>query len=364
MQELAYYFEQVEDYRVVNRCLHLLPDILGLVLCGTLADCDTFSEIIDYSEDKIDFLRSDLGFTLPHGIPSQDTLERVFNRINPLEVQKSYHTLLQDLSLVGKHIVLDGKELRSTVPSGKKHSSLQLVNAWVNAWGLSFGQQRIEKKSNEIKAIPELLQLIDCKGSVVSIDAIACQKKVVGQIREQQADYVISLKKNQGNLYEQVCAEMQRQKPYLSEHESHDLGHGRSELRRVYVSENLDFIDEKAAWKDLSSIVLVERSRWKEGKETSTESFYISSLVGKTPEEMAGYIRNHWSIENQLHWQLDFTFREDKASTKNENALQNLHLMKKWALFLLKKDPDKKSIKRKRKKAHRNNQYLKKIITQ
>ena len=228
---------------------------------------------------------------------------------------------------------------------------------------MSLGQQRVAQKSNEIKAIPELLQTIDCQGSVITIDAIGGQKQVVKQLRTQGADYVIGLKKNQKNLYEQVDEEIQRQKANLKHSESRDLGHGRGELRKIYVCDTLNFIDEKTDWQDLNRVILVERTRWIAGKKQYAESLYISSLKDRNPEEMGQYIPNHWAVENRLHWQLDVTFREDKAQTKNENALQNLHLMKKWALFLFKKDPEKASIRRKRKKASRNNQYIKYLIT-
>lgn len=362
MLKIGDYFSEISDFRVFNRCLHFLSDILGLVLCGTLADCDTFIEIADYGEDNLEFLKSDLGFSFPNGIPSEDTLERVFNHLNPSEIQQSYHRLVQDLSLAGKHIAIDGKELRSTIAKNKKHSNLQMVNMWIDEFGLSFGQQRVAQKSNEIKAIPGLLQTIDCQDSIITIDAIGCQKEIVKQIRVQEADYVIGLKKNQKTLYEQVKAEMQRQKNKAASSVTRNLEHGRGELRKIYVCETLDFVDAKEAWQDLKSVILVERTRWVDGKKQYSESLYISSLENKMPEEMGQYIRNHWAIENRLHWQLDVTFREDKAHTKNENALQNLHLMKKWALFLFKKDSDKISVRRKRKKANRNQLYLKYLI--
>jgi len=361
--EIGAYFSGVSDYRVVGRCLHLLSDILALVLCGTLADCDTFIEIADFGKDNEEFLKSELGFSFPNGIPSEDTLLRVFNHLKPSELQKSYQLLLQDLSLAGKQIAIDGKELPSTIGKGNKHSSLQLVNMWVDEWGLSFGQERVEQKSNEIKAIPALVQNFDLRGSVVSIDAIGCQKEVVKELRGQGADYVIALKKNQKKLYEQVEAELNRQKAALLSSQSWDLGHGRGELRRLYVCENIDFVDEKSAWQDLKSVILLERTRWIDDKEQAAKCLYISSLVDQSPEKMASYIRNHWAIENRLHWQLDSTFGEDNSLSRNENALQNLHLMRKWALFLFKKDPEKISIKRKRKKASRNKDYLNYLLT-
>lgn len=359
---LSEYFSGVQDFRVKGRCLHLLSDILALVLCGVLADCDNFTEISDYGEDNLDFLQKELDFKFLCGIPSEDTLERVFRYLCPQELSKSYNLLLKDISLAKKQLIIDGKELRSTIPKGKKHSLVQMVNVWVDEHNLSFGQQKVAKKSNEITAIPELLKLIDCKDSIITIDAIACQKEIISQIREQEADYIITLKKNQKGLYEELMAEMERQKETLEVAISRDKGHGRAELRKVYVSENLTFMEQTENWRDLNSVILVERSRWEQGKETHTKTLYISSLKGESPKQMGHFIRNHWAIENRLHWQLDVSFREDASHSRQENASINLHLFRKWAMFLLKKNPEKISIKRKRKKAARSNKYLKNLF--
>ena len=203
--DISSYFSLVSDFRVVGRCSHLLSDILGLVLVGVLADCDDFSEIFDYGTQNISFLRSDLGFTFANGIPSEDTLERVFKYLKTNELEKCYAAFLGDLSLANKHICIDGKELRSTIPAGHKHALVRLVNAWVVESGFSFGQYQVGEKTNEIVAIPALLSQLDCKNAVVSIDAIACQRNIVSQIREQEADYVISLKRNQGELHQHLC---------------------------------------------------------------------------------------------------------------------------------------------------------------
>ncbi len=201
---ISSYFSVVQDFRVLGRCSHSLSDILGLVLLGILADCDDFLEIFDYGNQNINFLRSDLGFTFANGIPSKDTLERVFKHLKTSDLEQCYQSFLGDLSLARKQICIDGKELRSTIPSGHKHALVRMVNAWVVESGLSFGQYQVGEKSNAIMAIPSLLATLDYKDAVVSIDAIACQKPIVSQIREQGADYVISLKGNQGELHQQV----------------------------------------------------------------------------------------------------------------------------------------------------------------
>lgn len=357
------YFSSVPDFRVVNRCSHLLSDILGLVLVGILADCDDFSEIKDYGVQSIEFLKADLGFSFPNGIPSEDTLERVFKHLATNTLATCYQTFLGDLALANKQICIDGKELRSTIPTGHKHALVRMVNAWVVESGLSFGQYQVGEKSNEIVAIPALLAQLDCKNAIVSIDAIACQKNIVSQIREQQADYVISLKGNQGKLHQQVAQEFNLEAAHLPCYEQTEKQGGRTETRKITVNSHPKWVENQSQWKDLQTVVMVERIRIIKGQTENSKSFYISSLVNPTPEKMAHYIRNHWAIENSLHWQLDLTFGEDDAKVRNQNAIINLHQVRKWALVILKKLPEKISIKRKRKKAHKDNEYLKKLLT-
>lgn len=358
------YFNKAEDYRLIGRCWHKLSEILGLVLVGLLADCDDFLEITDYCESNIDYMRSDLGFILPNGIPSEDTLERVFKHLKTEEIESCFRGCLGAMVLSGKQLNIDGKELRNTIPKGKKHALVRMVNVWVCEDGLSFGQLKVEKKSNEIVAIPEILKAIDCKGSVISIDAIGCQKEIVSILREKEADYVIGLKRNQGELYDQARDFMTRNKEKLPSTTLVEKDHGRGEIRKVYVADKIDLIDERDNWKDLKSVIMIERTRII-GEETQVSTgFYISSLENQTPSKMADYVRKHWSIENKLHWHLDVTFKEDNSKVKNQKAVVNLHQMRKWALFLLSKDKTPMSMKRKRKKAHRDNSYLMDVIFQ
>jgi predicted transposase YbfD/YdcC len=290
-------------------------------------------------------------------------LERVFKHLDSKELEQCFKTLLGDLSLAGRQLILDGKELRSTVPKGKKHALVRLVNVWVEELSLSFGQQKVDRKSNEITAIPALLDLLDCRGSVVSIDAMGCQRNIVEKIRARGADYVIALKANQGALYEQVRDFMSLRTSLLPADTTLDKGHDRGEIRKVYLAQDLQFIEESLRWPDLKTLVMVERSRILADRVEKHTQFYISSLDHSDPTIFAHYIRRHWSIENNLHWQLDVTFKEDEAKVRNHTAIVNLHQIRKWALYLLKKDPSKISIKRKRKKASRSPEYLKTILS-
>lgn len=276
--QISTYFTEVQDFRVSGRCLHQLGDILGLVLCGTLADCDDFSEIEDFGNDNIDFLKEELGFTFTNGVPSEDTLDRVIRYLASDQLEASFKACLQDITLKGKHLRIDGKELRGTIPSGKKHALVQMVNVWIDELSISFGQYQVDTKSNEIVAIPKLLDTVDCQGSVVTIDAIGAQKVIVEKIREKQADYVIALKANQGGLYEQVADFMEKNIEQLPVHQTIDKGHGRGEQRKVYVAHSIQLVDEAEDWTDLRSIAMIERIRYtNEGIAKRQVQYYISS---------------------------------------------------------------------------------------
>ncbi|QHT67070.1 ISAs1 family transposase [Rhodocytophaga rosea] len=206
------------------------------------------------------------------------------------------------------------------------------------------------------------LDTLDCKGSIITIDAIACQQAIVEKIRDKQAHYVIALKANQGVLYEQVAHFMQINKSALAFNQQLDKAHGRGEERRVYIAQCIDLVEEKEKWQDLHTLVMVERKRIIAGKKQEQTLFYISSLTDTDPALYSRYIRGHWAIENGLHWQLDVTFREDEAKVRKDKGPINLHLIRKWSLHLLKKEPSCVSVKRKRKKANRDTNFLLAIL--
>lgn len=358
--DLQRHFLGLSDYRVEGRCLHRLSDILLLILCGVIADCDDFAQIHDYGQDQEDFLKQQLGLGLENGIPSEDTLWRAMRFLKPDPVQQCLQACYREIgiSLQGQHLCIDGKELRGTVPAGKRHALVQLVSVWVAAESLSFGQLAVESKSNEISAIPALLEVLDCTGATITIDAIGCQKDIAEKIIGQQADYIIGLKQNQGQLYEQVSQWLQKQKPALPCYEQWNKDHGRGECRKVYVCQQLDLLEATHEWEKLQSVVMVETGRIVKDQPLTTTRYYISSLKDKVPQAYADLIRGHWQIENKLHWHLDMSFGEDKSQLKKDNAPQNMSAIRKLALFMIGKDTSKGSIKRKRKKAARNNNFL------
>ncbi len=360
--ELQETLSKVADFRVQGRCLHLLSDILGLVLCGVIADCDDFDEIADYGKDNREFLQQELGLSFVNGIPSADTLNRVIRHLDSHSLEACFKECIASFSLAGKQVCIDGKELRASIPAGKKHALVRMVNVWVEEHSLSFGQVAVAEKSNEIRAIPILLDTLDCKGSIITIDAIGCQQGIVDKIREKQAHYVIALKANQGGLYEQVIDFMQTNKATLPFNQQLDKAHGRGEERRVYIAGAIDLVEEREKWRDLHTLIMVERKRIIAGKKQEQTMFYMSSLTDTDAALYSPYVRGHWALENGLHWQLDVTFGEDQAKLRKDKGPINLHLVRKWSLHLLKKEPSSMSVKRKRKKANRDTDFLLAIL--
>lgn len=341
-----------------------MTDVLMLTLCAVIADCSDFEEIEDYGRDKEAFLRNFL--ELPNGIPSHDTLNRIFRYLNPDQLANCLSRWGMEILgfLSEKGIQIDGKECRGTTAKGKKHASVQMVSAWVGSEGLCLAQQRVNSKSNEITAIPQVLSSLDIEGAIVSIDAMGCQQEIASQIIEQKGDYILALKKNHRQLQEEVGTWMEMREQILESYHERDLGHGRAELRQVYVSHDLRFIDEAANWEGMASLAMVKTTRWEGEKCSQKTRFYISSLNKPTAQQMAKHIRGHWSIENNLHWQLDMTFNEDASKAIKDNAPENLNTIRKMALQLLSRESSyKASMKRKRKKAARDDNYLMTLLS-
>lgn len=362
--DIAELFFEIDDPRQEGKCFHPLSDILMIVLCGYLADCEGFEEVYDYACDKQEVLREFL--ELPCGIPSHDTLNRVFRRLDPHQLERVLTNWGKDIVglLAQKQLIIDGKQLRGTVEAGHKQATVQLVSVWAEQERLCLAQSQIADKTNEIKAIPDLLKTLDITGSVVSIDAIGCQKTIAKLIVDQQADYLIGLKANQDSLYQQVVAWFARTKPSLQADVSRDLGHGRAEKRTILVSSNLDLMDAAKEWVGLKSVICVESMRWINDQEQCSKRYYISSLAGQSAAQMGHYIRRHWSIENEQHWHLDVTFDEDACLVRQDHAPRNLATIRKLALGLVSQDPSKMSLKRKRKKAARDDAYLMALLSQ
>jgi predicted transposase YbfD/YdcC len=346
-----------------RRKKHELVDILVIALLAIVSGADDFEEIEAYGKRKEFFLRGFLA--LPNGIPSHDTFNRVFKFLDKEAFGECLYNWSRELlSFLGAHMPqlnLDGKVLRATAKSGAKKSGICIVSAWLAEQQLVLGQETVEAKSNEKTAIPELLKSLDLPGALVSCDAAGCQISNASLIIEKQGHYLIAIKKNQKEAYEQLSDWMQQRKQGLAVDEWVDFGSGRIEKRRCFVENSLELLDGLAGWPQLKSVVMVESNREKDGKTTVETRFYLSSLEA-TPARFNKLVRNHWSIENRLHWRLDIVFREDMSRTRKGNAPENMATARKIALQLLAQVQDKNSMKNRRKIAGWDDEYLLEVL--
>ena len=362
-------FSDLSDPRGTNS-RHSLSSVLFIALCAVISGAESWDDIELYAQSKHDWLQALL--PLPHGLPSDDTYRRVFSALSPTTFEAVFRRWIKALvsSVAGDVIPIDGKQIRGAFRSGADNVIHQ-VSAWSCEHQLVLGQVKTDDKSNEITAIPELLALLDIEGATITIDAMGTQKAIAEQIIDQKGDYLLALKGNQGNLCESVsdyfahlatpAGQLLRQS--ADTYESVSKGHGRLEIRRCSVVRSLDWLEERSEWKALRSVVSVESYReiLATGEHSTENRYYISSLT-ESAQTIEHKIRQHWEVENKLHWVLDVSFGEDASSIHDENAVQNFSLLRKIALILLKRDDSKGSIKGKRKKAGWNNEFILDII--
>ena len=356
------YFSQLPDPRIHRNKKHLLIDIIVLSVIAVLCGAESWNSIEMFGNSKKEFLTKIL--KLPHGIPSHDTINRVFSLINPGKFEQlfvQWAQSLRDTNITGEVIAVDGKTMRGSKDSYHEKSAIHIVSAWANSNQLVLGQVKTDEKSNEITAIPELLDMLDIEECIVTIDAMGTQKKIAETIIDKQADYIFALKGNQGYLKEDVQNTFIRQQPDSTD-ETVDKGHGRLETRKCEVINKLDFLDEKEQWTGLKSLARITAKRETNGKETSEIRLYISSVEADA-KSFNSFIRQHWGVENSLHWTLDVTFREDAQRKRNGHAANNFALVEKIALNLLKTEDSKNiSVKSKRLLAAWDNEFLLKVL--
>jgi len=340
---------------------HKLEDILIIGLCSVISCGEDFVDMEEFGRDREEWLRGFL--ELPNGIPDSDTFRRVFERINSTVLAKSLNAWLDNAGQSGgRNINIDGK----TICGSKRaeHKAYHVVSAWVSENSITLGELAVEEKSNEITAIPELLEIIDIEGDIVTIDAIGCQTEIAAKIRERKADYVLALKDNQPSLHEEVkdyFAWIEAEKP---KSESYDIWkskiekcHGRIETREI-VTACADWLEEKEAWADIQTIIQYRCTREINGMKSMSVRHYISSFDGSA-ENFADIVRGHWSVENGLHWMLDVVFREDSARARKDNSPLNLNVLRKIALSALKNASiGRMSFRKKMMKAARNVDFL------
>jgi predicted transposase YbfD/YdcC len=358
MENPLKYFADLRDPRVERTREHLLEEILLMSIAAVLGGATSWNEIEDYGKAKHQWLK---GFMLlPGGIPSHDTFNRVISALDPMELEKGFADWVVSIArlTVGEVVAIDGKTLRGTGGGGKK-ALVHMVSAWANSNNLVLAQRKVDDKSNEITAIPKLLEALELAGTVVTIDAMGCQREIASRIVAKEADYVLAVKENQPNLLADIKDSFQMLAADSIDEEI-DCGHGRVERRRCAVVADLSLLEKPVEWASLQGLVRIQSERYHKatGKTEREIRYYITSL--KTDAgRLNRAIRQHWGIENKLHWALDVSFGEDLDRKRAGNAAQNFSLLNRIALNLLKQDKTcKLGLKGKRLKAGWDDQYL------
>lgn len=359
------YFRKLRDPRIHRHKRHLLLDIIVITICAVICGCNDWQQIETFARARQDWLRKFL--RLPNGIPSHDTFERVFDRLDPQAFQACFRAWMQALheALGLSQIAIDGKTLRGSGVGGLK--ALHLVSAWATANGLSLGQIAVDEKSNEIPAIPKLLELLDLHGALVTIDAMGCQKEIAAKIVEGGGDYVLTVKDNQPSLLAdiQACFEKALEQDFAGVHhdsyETEDRGHGRQERRYYDIILDPPALSVQADWQGLRVIGMCYCECVRDGKITGELRYFIGSRKAKA-KVYGQALRNHWGIENNLHWQLDVSFLEDQNRVSKRHGAENLALVRRLALSLLQQHPDKRSLACKRLLAALDPDFLTEVL--
>jgi predicted transposase YbfD/YdcC len=361
-------FKKLEDPRSKRNRLYSMSEILLVTLCASICGAEGWQDVEDFGNIKIEYLREYLPYK--NGIPSDDTFRRFFRAINPDKFQELFREWVKIIapSLNDNVIAIDGKSSRRSYDDDKK--MLHTLSAYATESRLVLGQEKVSDKSNEITAIPQLLDWLDIKGSIVTIDAMGCQHKIANKILEQQSNYIFCLKGNQGTLHEDIklyFSDQELLKKNAKYYNDYDKAHGRIEHRKCSVVSDVDWLKKgHAEWKSIKSIILIESTREIKGKVSTEIRYYISSLT-QTPEKTLSSIRSHWAIENALHWVLDMSFGDDQCRIRKENAPQVMAVIRHMALNLLqlaKAQMKRQSIKRLRKMAGWDNNMLSYILQQ
>lgn len=364
------HFSDLDDPRAAHRIEYQLEDIVIITLCAVLCGADNWVEVSNYGRSKAQWLKQWLA--LPNGIPSHDTFEWVFARLKPHQLQQCFLNWTQAIYQLsaGELIAIDGKTLRGAIAPGERRSLIHMVSAWASHNRLVLGQRTVEEKSNEITAIPELLKILELEGALVSIDAMGCQTAIAETIIEGQGDYVLALKGNQGDLYNDVVQlfEYACQTQFRGiEHDSYqtvEKGHGRIEHRTYWTMGQTDYLLGAERWAQLKSIGCVESCRRQPGQPGTLQRRYYLLSIESNAQRFADAVRSHWGIENQLHWILDVGFREDKLRACQGYSAQNLSAIRRIAANLLQQESTAKcGVKAKRLKAGWDDEYLLKLLS-
>lgn len=369
-KKLLEHFSGIGDPRCAGKVEHRLIDILVIAVCATIAGAESFEDMVLYGRSKESWLRSFLA--LPNGIPAHDTFRRVFMLIDPAAFEAAFESWVRSFGEMPDRevVAIDGKTLRRSFDHGREQRPLHIVSAWACQRGVSLGQRLVDDKSNEITAIPELLDTLMVRGSIVTLDAMGCQRDIASKILDRGADYLITLKANQGRMFAAVrehCDEtcFGRTVVLRPVCDAFDDSHGRLVRRRVFACPQASTLEALRDWPGLHTVLAVETIRTVNGSgRTQAEFRYFLSSSQDTPEVLASAIRMHWRIENSLHWVLDVTFREDECRVRDRMAAQNLALLRKISINLVRQHHNSKaSLKGRRKMAAWDDKYMQQVIS-
>lgn len=370
--DLVESFAELPDPRIERKKLHALLDIVVIAICAVICGAEGWEDIESFAERRLDWLKRFL--PLPNGVPHHDTFRRVFERINPSMFEACFQKWVRSLCQIFEQevVAIDGKTARRSYSHKKDNAlgALHLVSAWACEQSLVLGQVRTQEKSNEITAIPELLDLLELKGAIVTIDAMGCQKKIAEKIVHKKADYVLAVKENQGNLHAALVKTFEEAQRLNFEgmvydtYVDKDCGHGRMEERKCIVLPLMYLYRFKLKWKGLQSLICLESKRVNKrtGEITFEKRYYISSLPMEAKRLLMA-IRKHWGIENQVHWCLDMIFREDDSRIRDKHSAQNFAILRRLVMNMLRLETSlTASLKRKRYIATMDVSYLEKVL--
>ncbi len=372
-----YYFANFTDARQEHKIKHLLSEILFVSILATISGAEDMVDIAQYAKSKKAWLSTFL--KLPGGVPSHDTFNRVLCMIDSKEFENRFVSwvgdyrakLLEKCDAEKDIIPIDGKTICNSIDTYSGKKAIHMVSALSTKYGLVLGQKKCNEKSNEITAIPELLKMINIESAIITIDAMGCQKNIAEGIINKKADYILALKGNQGNLYNEVIDLFEKTKHPEFEHyicqtnTQYEKDHGRIETRHCTTIKNLDWLFETEKWKNIKSIVRITSTVINKEKETTEQRFYITSIDGQNAELINHAIRTHWHIENKLHWILDVVFREDFCRLRTGNGAENMNIIRKIAINKMKADQSSKSsMKVKKKRCAWDDNYAVKILAE
>ncbi|OZB26682.1 MULTISPECIES: ISAs1 family transposase [unclassified Acidiphilium] len=370
VRNLVEEFSSLKDPRCGGKVEHRLIDILVIAVCAVIAGAESWEDFALYGRSKQDWLGTFLA--LPSGIPSHDTFRRVFMLIDTGRFEACFESWARSFgaTLDREVVAIDGKTIRGSHDRGREQAPLHVVSAWACDRRLVLGQRQVGDKSNEITAIPELLDVLDIKGAIVTLDAMGCQRSIASRIIERGADYLVTLKANQGKKFaavQELCSTtcFSRSATHRPVHDEFDDGHGRLVRRRVFVCPDATALEPLRDWPGLKTVLAVETIRSVNGSgKTETDIRYFLSSSADQPEILAKAIRRHWQIENSLHWVLDVIFNEDHCRIRDRKAVQNFALLRKIAINLVRRhQASKASLKGRRKMAAWDNRYMEQVLT-